>query len=60
MLVLSRKRDEKIRIRIPAGPAREISILVVGIHHGKVRLGIEAGAEVEIIREELTNQPNAA
>lgn len=47
MLVLSRKLGEKIFI------GDDISIQVVDIQAGKIRLGIEAPREVKIIREEL-------
>lgn len=47
MLVLSRKLGERIRI------GDSISITVVRISGGGVRLGIEAPAEFAVIREEL-------
>lgn len=47
MLVLSRKRDEKIII------GEEISIMVVSIQGDKVRLGIEAPRSVSVHREEV-------
>ena len=47
MLVLSRKKDEVICI----GPG--ISINVLNVQGGKVRLGIDAPAEVRILRAEL-------
>lgn len=47
MLVLSRKRDEKILI------GDNIVITVCDLFGGKVRLGIEAPADVIILREEL-------
>jgi carbon storage regulator len=47
MLVLSRKLGEKIQI------GEDISITVVDIDRGKIRLGIEAPREVPIFRQEL-------
>lgn len=47
MLVLSRKIDEKILI------GEEVTITVLGIRGGQIRLGIEAPTSVPIIREEL-------
>lgn len=46
MLVLSRKKDEKIVI------GDNISIMVVDIRHDRVRLGIEAPREVSVLRGE--------
>lgn len=47
MLVLSRKLGEKIFI------GENISITVVDIDRGKIRLGIEAPRDVQIWRQEL-------
>ncbi len=47
MLVLSRKLGEKIII------GENITITVVDIDRGKIRLGIEAPREVPIFRQEL-------
>jgi carbon storage regulator len=47
MLVLSRKLGEKIIIN------DNITITVVDIDRGKIRLGIEAPRDVPIFREEL-------
>lgn len=47
MLVLSRKLGESIRI------GEDITITVVNVDRGKIRLGIEAPAEVKIMRTEL-------
>lgn len=47
MLVLSRKKDEKIII------GDNISIMIVDIQGDKVRLGIEAPREVSVHREEV-------
>lgn len=47
MLVLSRKKDEKIII------GDNIAIMIVDIQGDKVRLGIEAPREVSVHREEI-------
>ncbi len=47
MLVLSRKRDEKIVI------GNNIVITVVDVRGDKVRLGIEAPTEVPVHRQEV-------
>ncbi|MFP6766496.1 MAG: carbon storage regulator CsrA [Planctomycetaceae bacterium] len=47
MLVLSRKKDEKIVI------GDNISIMIVEIRGDKVRLGIEAPREVSVHRREV-------
>src|SRR4029077_113834 len=57
MLVLTRRRDEAIIIRNRIGT--EIRLLVVDVRGNKVRLGIEAPAEVNIVREEV-GKPGAA
>lgn len=47
MLVLSRKKDEKILI------GDNISIMVIEIRGDKVRLGIEAPKEIPVDRHEV-------
>ncbi len=51
MLVLTRKRDQKILI------GDGITITILGIQTNQVRLGIEAPANVSILREELKDRP---
>jgi carbon storage regulator CsrA len=52
MLVLSRKKDEAIILKQEGLP--DIRITVVRIdNRNKVRLGIEAEADVTVLREEL-------
>jgi carbon storage regulator len=51
MLVLTRRRNEAIVIRNRFGT--EIRLLVVDVQGNKVRLGIEAPADVNIAREEV-------
>jgi carbon storage regulator CsrA len=52
MLVLSRKRDEKILLQMGEGQ-EDIELTVVRIDQNKVRLGIKAGDNVTILRSEL-------
>jgi carbon storage regulator len=47
MLVLSRKANESIKI------GENITVIVTGIRGDRVRLGIEAPADVKIMRTEL-------
>ena len=54
MLVLTRKDDESVRI----GP--DVRIRVLQISGRQVRLGIEAPADVQIVREELYERTAAA
>jgi carbon storage regulator len=49
MLVLTRKLGESIRV------GDNISITVVEIERGKIRLGIDAPREVPVFREELVS-----
>ena len=65
MLVLSRKRDEKIIVKVPKEKLVElenddscdIEITIVKIdNHNKVRLGIEADTDVVVLREELDSK----
>jgi len=54
MLVLSRKRDEKILLRTEQGD--QIELTVVRIDNNKVRLGINAANSVTILRSELVEE----
>lgn len=54
MLVLSRKRDEKILLKVNGG--EEIELTVVRIDNNKVRLGIEASENITILRSELMDR----
>jgi carbon storage regulator len=47
MLVLSRKKDEKIKI------GNDITVMVIEIRSDKVRLGIEAPKEITVHRQEV-------
>lgn len=58
MLVLSRKKDEKILIRTPLG--EEVEITIVNIDgRNRVRLGVNADKNIVVLRSELleTNLP---
>jgi carbon storage regulator len=50
VLVLSRKVGERIRI------GDNISVTVVKIGHGGVRIGVEAPPELAVVREELAQE----
>lgn len=50
MLVLSRKVGERILI------GDKISVTVVKIGHGGVRIGVEAPPELAVVREELAEE----
>jgi carbon storage regulator CsrA len=52
MLVLSRKAEESIIINTP--DHKEIKITIIKIENKKVKVGISAGTEFTILREELT------
>jgi carbon storage regulator len=47
MLVLSRKVGQRILI------GDQVAITVVRVSHGAVRIGVEAPAELPIVREEI-------
>jgi carbon storage regulator len=47
MLILSRKIEESIKI------GDSITIKVLGIHEGQVKIGIEAPKDVKVFRSEL-------
>lgn len=52
MLVLSRKKDEQIILKVPGH--EDIKITVVRIdNRNKVRIGIEANKQVTVLRSEL-------
>jgi carbon storage regulator CsrA len=51
MLVLSRKAEESIIINTP--DHKEIKITIIKIENKKVKIGISAGNEFTILREEL-------
>lgn len=47
MLVLTRKKNEKIRI------GNDVVISILGISDNQIRIGIEAPSDVKILREEV-------
>jgi len=52
MLVLSRKVGEKILI------GDDVTVTIVRVSQGGVRVGISAPKEMPVTREELLNRPN--
>jgi carbon storage regulator len=54
VLVLSRKTGERILI------GDKITVTVVKIGHGGVRIGVEAPPEMAVVRQELADQLNRA
>lgn len=55
MLVLSRKENERLLFTVGAV---SFNVCVVEIRGDKVRLGIEAPAEVRVAREEIARGPD--
>ena len=51
MLVLTRKREQKIQI------GRHVTVTILGVRGGAVRIGIEAPPDVKILRSELSVLP---
>ena len=47
MLILTRKKDESILI------GKDIKLKIISIEEGKVKIGIEAPKDIEILRKEL-------
>lgn len=59
MLVLSRKKDEQIIVRVP-GLEEPITLTIVRIdNRNKVRIGIEAPKKVMVLRSELASAANS-
>jgi|APGre2960657404_1045060.scaffolds.fasta_scaffold00049_21 carbon storage regulator CsrA len=59
MLVLSRKKDEQIIVRVP-GLEEPITLTIVRIdNRNKVRIGIEAPKKVMVLRSELASASNS-
>ncbi len=54
MLVISQKKGEKLRI------GRDITITILESKAGKVRLGIEAPQDLEVMRESLYRERQKA
>lgn len=53
MLVITRKIGEKMQI------GQDISVTVLDVHHGRVRLGFSGPREVPIYREEIHRRMQA-
>ena len=53
MLVLSRKSQEAVVVGGPEGLQPLLTVTVLEINHGKVRLGFEADAGVPVHRREV-------
>lgn len=53
MLVLSRKLNESIVLGGPEGAQQHVTIKVIEIRGGSVRLGFDAPPEVRILRTEV-------
>jgi carbon storage regulator len=51
MLVLSRGEDERLLLTLPDG--RTVTVLVVAVGRGRVRLGVDAPRDVKVLRAEL-------
>jgi len=56
MLVLSRRKDESVIIRLPDGTT--IQVMITAVHGDKVRIGFNAPKEVIILREEVVPHDN--
>jgi carbon storage regulator len=59
MLVLSRKRQESVVVGGTAGYARLLTVTVLEIRGGTVRLGFEAAATIPVHRWEIWERINA-
>ena len=55
MLVLTRRPQQKIVL-----PDLQVTVTVVAVKGGAVRIGIEAPPDVQVLREELLDQSQAA
>lgn len=51
MLVLSRKENESVIIKLPDG--REVVVMLTAIRGDRVRLGFEAPKDIVILRQEV-------
>lgn len=58
MLILNRKREERVVIETEAG--ERVEVTVCQISQGKVRLGFEAPRGVTIMRSEIENDRAAS
>ena len=53
LLILARRKDQAIKITVPAGRARTIHVYVTDVDRGKVRLGFRADDDIVIDRTEI-------
>ena len=49
MLILSRKTDQQIKI------GDDITLTIIEIHDGQVRIGVEAPRNIKVFRQEVFN-----
>jgi carbon storage regulator CsrA len=56
MLVLSRKSNESVVIGGTEGKVRQLTVTVLEIRGGKVKLGFDADPSISVRRSELTDQ----
>ena len=49
MLILSRKNDQQIKI------GDDITITIIEIHDGQVKIGVEAPRNIKVFRQEVFN-----
>ena len=49
MLILSRKTDQQIKI------GDDITITIIKIHDGQVKIGVEAPRNIKVFRQEVFN-----
>ena len=49
MLILSRKTDQQIKI------GDDITITIIEIHDGQVKIGVEAQRNIKVFRQEVFN-----
>lgn len=59
MLVLARKVDQRVRVRIPVGDGFvDVWVVVVEINPGRVKIGFDAPGDVGVAREEIIGHEN--
>jgi len=56
MLVVTRKEQEAVILTLPDG--RTVRVIVVEVSNRKVRLGIEAPADVKVWRDDWVGRPD--
>ena len=56
MLVLSRKSNESVVIGGTEGLVRQLTVTVLEIRAGKVKLGFDADPSISVRRSELTDE----